>query len=248
MGGLGTPFLLYDDSRSLGELVLYNCLILTGMAAVYFYKGWPSLLIVSSTGGWLVFLFSYLGSLPLTTALSPGERIALQLGVIFAWLLLWITPVAREISHGSNRILAHAYTASAPIIALEFTSMIWELSNAGLAWITLPAAILYALAALVLRRFGEVGLSRTHALVGLLFLTLILVLVLMGTRCSSSWRPRPPSFITWRRGTPTGPSPSGRICCPASPGSGSPPASSPIPWTLLTRLARRSSTYPPSST
>ncbi len=58
------------------------------MAAVHFYKVGLSLLIVSATGAWLVFLVGYLDSLPLTTALSPGERIALQFGITFAWLLL----------------------------------------------------------------------------------------------------------------------------------------------------------------
>ena len=180
LGGLGTPFLLYDGSGSLGGLVLYTCLILAGMAAVHLYKGWVSLLIVSSAGGWLVFLVGYLDRLLLTTALSPDERAALQLGVTFAWLLFWIAPVAREVLRGSSSSLAHLYTVSASVITLGFTGTIWELSNAGLAWITLPAAILYALAALALWRFGVIGLSRTHALVGLLFLTLTLVFFLDG--------------------------------------------------------------------
>ncbi|CAN5146876.1 DUF2339 domain-containing protein [soil metagenome] len=180
LGGLGTPFLLYNDAGSLGGLVLYTCLILAGMGAVYFYKGWASLLAVSSVGGWLVFLIGYLDSLSLMMAPSPGDRTVLQLGVIFAWLLLWLAPVAREVLRGSERSLAHAYIVSTPIIALGFTGAIWELSNSGLAWISLPAAILYALAALALRRSGSDGFSRTHALVGLLFLTYTLVLVLDG--------------------------------------------------------------------
>ena len=62
LGGLGTPFLLYSDAGSLGGLILYACLILAGMAAVYFYKGWASLLVVSSAGGWLVILIGYSSS------------------------------------------------------------------------------------------------------------------------------------------------------------------------------------------
>ncbi len=180
VGGLGTPFLLYNDAGSLGGLVLYTCLILAGMAAAYFYKGWASLLAVSSVGGWLVFLIGYLDSLSFMTAPSADDRTVLQIGVTFAWLLLWITPVVREVLRGSDRSLAHAYIVSTPIIALGFTSAIWELSNPDLARITLAAAILYALAALVLRRFGSDGFSHTHALVGLLFLTHTLVLVLDG--------------------------------------------------------------------
>ena len=184
LGGLGTPFLLYDDAGSLGGLVLYTCLILAGMGAVYFYKDWASLLVVSSVGGWLVFLIGYLDSLSFLMAPSPGDRTVLQLGVTFAWLLLWVAPVVREVLHGSERSLAHAYIVSTPIIALGFTGVIWELSDPGLARITLPAAILYALAALALRRSGSGGFSRTHALVGLLFLTHTLVLVLDGDALS----------------------------------------------------------------
>jgi hypothetical protein len=54
-----------------------TCPILAGRAAVFFYRVGLSLLIVSATVGWLVFLVGYLDSLPLTTSRSPGERIAL---------------------------------------------------------------------------------------------------------------------------------------------------------------------------
>ncbi len=180
LGGLGTPFLLYNDAGALDGLVLYTCLILAGMVAAYFYKGWASLLAVSSVGSWMVFLIGYLSNLSFMMAPSPDDRTVLQLGVTFAWLLLWLAPVAREVLRGSDRGLAHAHIVSTPIIALGFTGAIWELSSSGLARITLPAAILYALAALVLRRSGNDGFSRTHALVGLLFLTHTLVLVLEG--------------------------------------------------------------------
>ena len=156
--------------------------------------------------------------------------------------------MAREVLHGSTRSLAHAYAASAPIIALGFTSSIWELSNAGLAWITLPAAILYALAALALWHFGEVSFSRTHALVRLLFLTLTLVLVLDGDALFIILAAGAAILPYLAKRYSDGAISVGGICCPASPGSGSPPASSPILWTLLARLARRSPTYPPPST
>lgn len=172
----------------------------------------------------------------------------MQFGITFAWLLLWITTVAREVLHGSTRSLAHAYAASAPVIALGFTSSIWELSNAGLAWITLPAAILYALAALALWHFGEVSFSRTHALVRLLFLTLTLVLVLDGDALFIILAAGAAILPYLAKRYSDGAISVGGICCPASPGSGSPPASSPILWTLLARLARRSPTYPPPST
>ena len=126
LGGLGTPFLVYTDAGTLGGLVLYTCLILAGMTGAYFYKGWVSLLTVSSVGGWLVFLVGYLSSCSFRAAPSFGERWALQLGVIFAWLLFWLVPVTREVLYGSGRAPAHVYlyAVSNPIILLGFTDAI----------------------------------------------------------------------------------------------------------------------------
>ncbi len=182
LGGLGTPFLLYSESGTLGGLVLYTGLILAGMGVVYFYKGWASLLAVSFVGGWLVHLVGYATNF--WPMLSPGERQTLQLGVAFVWLLFWLVPVTREILHGPGRAterdLAHVYVVSTPIVALGFTAVIWELSLFDFGWITLSGAVLYALAALALRHRFRSVLSYTHALVALLLLTLTLVLMLEG--------------------------------------------------------------------
>jgi hypothetical protein len=184
LGGLGTPFLLYSDTGTLSGLVLYTCVILAGMAAIYFYKGWISLLAVSSVGGWVVFVVGYVSNFSLLMATPPlGERWTLQLGVTFAWLLFWLVPVARDVLHLSVRGLAtaHLYSVATPIITLGFTGANWKLSFFQLGWVTLLAAALYALAAIALRstrRGGE--LSYTHALVALLLLTLSLVLMLDG--------------------------------------------------------------------
>ena len=182
LGGLGTPFLLYNESGNLGGLVLYTGLILAGVGAVYFYKGWASLLAVSSMGGWLVLLVGYVSNFwPMP---SPGERQTLQIGVAFVWLLFWLVPVAREIPHGPGRAtgrdLAHLYVVSTTIVALGFTGAIWEPSLFNFGWITFSGAVLYALAALALRRRLRSVLSYTHALVALLLLTLTLVLMLEG--------------------------------------------------------------------
>jgi uncharacterized membrane protein len=184
LGGLGTPFLLYSDTVTLGGLVLYTCVILVGMAAIYFYKGWISLLTVSSAGGWLVFVVGYVGSFSFLMATPPlGDRWALQLGVTFVWLLFWLVPVVRELLYSSVRDLAPAqlYAVATPIITLGFTDAIWKLSSFDLSWITLSAAAVYALTAIALRSIRRSGqLSYTHALVALLLLTLSLVLMLDG--------------------------------------------------------------------
>ncbi len=38
VGGLGTSFLLYTGSGTLGGLLLYTCVVLAGTGAIYFYK------------------------------------------------------------------------------------------------------------------------------------------------------------------------------------------------------------------
>jgi uncharacterized membrane protein len=184
LGGLGTPFLLYTDSESLGGLLLYTCLILAGMGAVYFRKGWVSLLTVSFVGGWMVFLVSYVDTFFTFTGASPADRRVLQAGVAFAWLLFWLVPVAYEILNmrGRRHVSTHLFVVSTPPVAFGFTAAIWDLAAFDFGWIALSTVAVYALAALVLRRLigSFEGLTYTHAFVALLFLTLAAILMLRG--------------------------------------------------------------------
>lgn len=184
LGGLGTPFLLYDESGTLGGLVLYTCLILAGMAAVYFRKGWVSLLTVSFVGGWMVLLVGYTDALFSVAGATSGDRRVLQAGVAFAWLLFWLVPVAREILRGREvrSVSTRVFVVSTPLAAFGFTALIWDLPAFDFGWISLSTAALYAPAALALRGLGRPtnDLPYTHALVALLFLTLAAVLMLRG--------------------------------------------------------------------
>lgn len=56
LGGLATPFLLYEDEGSLLLLMLYTCTIMTGAAAIYQFKKWSSLLWSMFLGSSLVLL------------------------------------------------------------------------------------------------------------------------------------------------------------------------------------------------
>jgi uncharacterized membrane protein len=184
LGGLGTPFLLYTDSGSLDGLLLYTCLILAGMGAVYFRKGWVSLLAVSFVGGWMVLLVGYADTYFTLTGASPADRRVLQAGVAFAWLLFWLVPVAYEVLNGRDgrHVSTHLFVVSTPLVAFGFTAAVWELASFDLGWIALSMAALCALAALVLRHLegSFEDLSYTHALVALLFLTLAAILMLRG--------------------------------------------------------------------
>jgi len=184
LGGLGTPFLLYTDSGSLGGLLLYTCLILAGMGAVYFRKGWVSLLGVSFAGGWMVLLVGYADAFFSFTGPSSGDRRVLQAGVAFAWLLFWLVPVVREILNAQDgrRASTHLFVVSTALVSFGFTAAVWELGSFDLGWIALSVVALYALATLVLRRLegSFEDLSYTHTLVALLFLTLAAILMLRG--------------------------------------------------------------------
>lgn len=184
IGGLGTPFLLHTDSGTLGGLVLYTCLILAGMGAVYLRKEWVSLLAVSFVGGWMVFLVGYAEGYLFATETPLDDRVVFQTGVAIAWLLFWLLPTAREILRGreAGRVTTHLFIVSTPLVSFGFTALIWELAARDLGWISLSAAALYALVALSLRslRGRSNDLSYTHASVALLFLTLTAVLMLRG--------------------------------------------------------------------
>ncbi len=203
LGAFGTPFLLYDESARISGLVLYTCLVLAGICAMYLYRGWRSLLLTSFAGVWTVFLIGYT-NLSHTPEPAFDEQLALQLGVVFAWISLWITPAVREVlrSRGAGRwplpepgrvlrmvfpdqrILgsnapAHMLSVATPLVALVFTQRIWDLEKAPAGWISLGGAVIYALAWSICSRFERGGnISYTQALTALLLGTLALALLL----------------------------------------------------------------------
>ena len=203
-GGFGTPFLLYSGAGSLGGFVLYTALILAGIAAIYAYKGWRSLLLVSAAG---VFGALSAGYSQATGPVIEAGRVALQAGVLFAVLVLWLVPVAREVLRrrrpgrwpvpdpgglarsffsGAERALhpglpAHLLSAVLPLAGLAFTQEIWGLSKEPLGWISAGAAVAYAVVAGTLRRAEGGGfLYYTNALSALVLSTLGILLLLEG--------------------------------------------------------------------
>jgi hypothetical protein len=190
LGGLGTPFLLSNGDGSLPGLVLYTCLILTGAAAVYLYKGWVPLALVALLGGWAVLGASLVA--PVGTA--PGDLWALQAGAIVVWLLFAVAPVTRVLALGQNAapgFVAPVFALLAPLLSLGFSGIVWPLSLREVGAVSLAAAALYALAALGFRyarplRDGRASrdtgrsLGRVHALVALLLLNLAGGLILRG--------------------------------------------------------------------
>jgi uncharacterized membrane protein len=203
-GGLATPFILYAGEGSVGGLVLYTSLILAGACAIYAYKGWTSLLLTASTGTWAVFLVGFPDVMYWYDS-TPSDRLAMQLGVTFAWVLLWAAVAGREALRARSprrfarpepgvlartlfadevlrsSVPAHVVGAAAPLVALFFTQAIWDLGEASLGWISLAGAALYAAAVLPARRLADGGrVRRAQGLIALLLATLALVLLLDG--------------------------------------------------------------------
>src|SRR5215217_589554 len=188
-GALATPSLLYTGTENVPALVAYTCLVLTCTGAIYFYRGWRSLLLTAFAGVWIVFLVSAFG---ISWAREPvqSDQWALQLGVVFGWLSFWALPVFREARSATNpdrwswpslgifeglRPLAsrhaHSLSVATPLIALGLSRLIWQLTDESWGGIT----------PWVMRNREAIrDLARVHALVALLFLTLAFVELLNG--------------------------------------------------------------------
>ena len=152
LGGLATPFLLYTNEGSVPGLVGYTSLVLLGAAAVYYYRGWRSLLSVAYAGGWLVLWLGMLDAFWTGAPPTGASGLALRLGVLFTWLLFAVVPVARRLGERSRPVLptpetsgvldeqapktsvlgrypAFFVTFGAPLIALAFAHDLWRLPS-----------------------------------------------------------------------------------------------------------------------
>lgn len=205
IGGLGTPFLLYTGAGNLPGLVGYTCLVLSGTGAIFFYRGWRSLLWTSVIGGWTVFLVGLNQGLPTDPQKAIAERWALQIGIVFGWLAFWALPLLREYVWAQNPLRwhrpsldsgekppsqnarvglhrhVHLLSVSTPLIALGMSMPIWSLSNQTWGWITLGGALVYGLTSWRLFSLNVIKyLAYTQALVGVMLLTNAFYLLLDG--------------------------------------------------------------------
>ena len=204
IGGFGTPFLLYTESGSLPGLVGYTCLILAGTGAIYFYRGWRSLLWVSFLGGWIVFWIALSNGLPNEIHGLFGDHGSLQSGIVFAWLTFWAMPVIRKIAKANNPNRwplpsselseeisektdksmdrqIHILSVSTPLISLLLSMQIWSISDESWGWITMGMAFIYGLVYLKLKRLDSfTNIAQTHSLTGILLITIAFCLILDG--------------------------------------------------------------------
>jgi uncharacterized membrane protein len=191
IGGFGTPFLLYTSAGNLAGLVAYTCLLLSGTMAIYFQRGWHSLLWLSAIGCWTVFLIGLNEGLAADSGQAVSDSWALQSGIVFGWLVFALLPVLREIVslrhpekwQHSEAAVQHVslLSVSMPLIALAMSMPIWSLTGATWGWITMAASVAYGLAGFGLSRInGGSYLAYIHALAGVLLFTIALCLLLAG--------------------------------------------------------------------
>ncbi len=195
-GGFGTPFLLYTETGSTGDLALYAILLLLGIVAMYCYKGWSPLLLISTAGTWAMLLIGYWNAGGLGVEITEPDTIALQLGVVAAFLVPWLGSLMREalrpdeaesLAGGissrtpiSSRAPAHLLAVSSPLLLVAFTAEIWSLTSDAAGWIATALAAVYVLAYAILRRLKLGELAYTHALTALLLGTVAITLLLEG--------------------------------------------------------------------
>ena len=210
-GGLATPFLLYGDTESIVGLVAYVLLLLSGMSAVYLYRGWRSLLYTLVGGGWLVLLVG-----GLDTALSSffgsdvplRDRIALQTGMVGAWLLLGGLPVLRPLLRRASptqwplpafpfgsrlkRWLVerprYLLVTASPLLAMAGTRLLWRNVPPEIwALLAVSGAVLYAILYIRLARVPLPRDAQAHAIVAAVLLAYAMGDVLDGPALLLAW-------------------------------------------------------------
>lgn len=194
-GGLGTPFMLYGDAASIPALVAYTGLVLAGGSAIYWQKGWKALLWTMTMGAAAVLVAAYFDQLIDFSGFSDSDRWALQVGVLFFLVLLWVVPVVRQVLMGnesknatkrSTLILnngGHVSTISllVPVLALSYSISLWELSMQAWGVISMASSLLVGYAYLPLRHYNLPRLASTHGFVALILLTISFFLIAEGS-------------------------------------------------------------------
>lgn len=205
-GGFATPFLLYEGGGVLGGLVLYAGLVLAGALGIYLYKGWRSLLAVSFAGYWAV-VFAGLAGTALVAPPRLADGVALQVGISFGWISLWLVPAVREtlrsadprrwpVPEGAapvralldghrrlwkNGIPERLLSFASPLAALGMTQDLWDPGRTTMGLVALGVAAAHGLAWAGFRRVEGGGrVSYAQAIVALVFATLAVILLLEG--------------------------------------------------------------------
>jgi len=204
LGGLGTPFMLYTGGGSLSSLIIYTTVILSAASAMYFKKGWKSLLWTMVAGGWLVLLVGFYNNI--LDVISPvvEDQVSLQAGILICMAVFWIIPVLREVmtnrdpnkwpdpsfQNEDGTVDENAFYLSNPSVQLMalvvplfgvlYSMGIWDLSTEAWGVIAMAFALIVGYAYLPLRNENLSKLSSIHGFSALILLTVSFFLLLEG--------------------------------------------------------------------
>ena len=182
LGGLGTPFLLYNEAGGLAGLSLYLCVVVGGACAVFWSRGWQTLLYTTVGAGWAAFFVAVVRAT--AAAPTPPDRWALQAGIGVAWLLLAGTPVLRALRRrrapdrwplvppsrwlrallGEGR-RAYGLVTASPFFAVACSRLLWDAPDGTWPVVAGLGAAAYTGVALGLRRVSLPEYVPPHALV-----------------------------------------------------------------------------------
>lgn len=204
IGGLGTPFMLYTGSGSLSSLIIYTAVILGGASAMYFKKGWKSLLWTMVLGGLLVLMVGFYNNI--LDVLTPvfADRLSLQIGLLICMSVFWIIPVFREVlakrdpkqwpdpsfENKDGTVDDHAMYLSnpsvqlmaliIPILSFGYSMALWEITQEAWGVVAMAFALSIGYVYLPLRNEGLSKLASIHGFSALILLTVSFFLLLEG--------------------------------------------------------------------
>ncbi|MEW5930360.1 MAG: DUF2339 domain-containing protein, partial [Gemmatimonadota bacterium] len=170
LGGVGTPFLLYPRTGSLGWLSAYVAFIALWNGVVYARRRWDTALLTAGIGSWVALV----SGLVVSERAGPpplDARWALQGALVLVWAVLGVLPAALHLLRADpggeadddeaddREILAPAGLAFvSPLVAAVFTSAVWDLTARQWGAGTAVLGLAYLAAALWAReRRGEMA-------------------------------------------------------------------------------------------
>ena len=190
LAGLATPFIMHSDKSHLLVLVVYTSLILLGAGAIYWFRGWRSLLFVSAIGSWLVVLFCYF-NFAFGDETIASERWILQSGIFVSCALFWLMPFVRGYLRAQNpakwpapaqvKVVGYFFnhpalplSVTTPLFTLIMSRLIWDLSDNLWGWILLLTSSIFGFLYLSIRLKDRKDLNHLAQMQGLtatIFLT-----------------------------------------------------------------------------
>ncbi len=181
-GGLITPFIMHAEGDNLIGLISYTSLILIGASAIYWFRGWRSLLFIASIGAWLVILLCYLNFGFRYESIS-AERWTLQIGLLIGLALFWLMPVYRGVLGSANpekwpspppvRTVGYFFnhpalplSVTTPLTTLVLSMLIWDLPLDLWGWITLLGSALHSFLYFLIRTLNRPRLNHISQIQG----------------------------------------------------------------------------------